>query len=397
MKFIADLHLHSKYSRAVSRAMTIPNLAFWGEKKGIQVLATGDWTHPLWLSELKRDLAPAEPGLFRYKNSKTRFLLATEISQIYKKSGQVRKIHNLIFAPNFKIAENINVRLSKIGNLKSDGRPILGLDSEELLKIILDINEDCLLIPAHIWTPWFSLFGSRSGFNQIAECFGKYAQYIYAVETGLSSDPIMNWRIKELNNKAIVSFGDAHSLSKLGREATVFNCSLSYSAIITAIKKKQISETLEFFPQEGKYHYDGHRLCGIGFSPEESRKHKNICPKCKKELVIGVMNRVEELSDQPPDPRSHSGFRYLIPLLEILSEVYGLGINSRKVQTAYEELTKEDNEFDILLNKDFPGRLGEALKKMRNGEVNIAPGFDGQFGKIKIFSAPENSLQNTLF
>lgn len=393
MKFIADLHLHSKYSRAVSKDMTIPNLALWGEKKGIKVLGTSDWTHPLWLKELKRDLRPAEQGLFKHKDFDTRFLLSVEISQIYKKNNKVRKIHNLVFAPDFETVDKINAKLNKIGNLKSDGRPILGLDSEELLKTILDVDENCMLIPAHIWTPWFSLFGSRSGFDSIKECFGENSKYIYAIETGLSSDPPMNWRIKDLNNITILSFGDAHSLPKLGREATVFNCQLNYKSIINSIKNNKIIETLEFFPEEGKYHYDGHRDCDICFSPAETKKHKNICPKCGKELVIGVMNRVDELASQESKQRKHKGFRSLIPLQEVLSEVYGVGVQSKKVQNAYEELIKKDNEFDILLNKQIPGQLGLALKKMRKGDINISPGFDGEFGVVKIFSDKERQKE----
>lgn len=396
MKFIADLHLHSKYSRAVSPEMIIPNLALWGEKKGIKVLGTGDWTHPEWLKELKRDLRPAEPGLFKFKKYYTRFLLSTEISSIYKKDNKVRKIHNLVFAPDFKSVDKINGKLNKIGNLKSDGRPILGLDSEELLKIVLGVNENCILVPAHIWTPWFSLFGSRSGFDSIKECFGENSKYIYAIETGLSSDPAMNWRIKDLNNITILSFGDAHSLPKLGREATVFNCKLDYFSIIKSIKNNKIVETLEFFPEEGKYYYDGHRDCGICFAPEQTKKHKNICPKCGKELVVGVMNRVQELANQSAKQRKHAPLRSLIPLQEILSEVYGVGVNSKRVQSAYEELVEGDHEFNILLNKKMSGRLGLALERMRVGDINISPGFDGEFGKIKIFNKDDNK-KNTLF
>lgn len=393
MKFIADLHLHSKYSRAVSQQMTIPNLALWGEKKGIKVLGTGDWTHPQWLKELKRDLEPAEAGLFIYNN--TRFLLSTEISLIYKRLGKVRKVHHIIFAPDFKTVDKINKKLNKIGNLKSDGRPILGLDSEELLKIILEHKG--FLIPAHIWTPWFSMFGSRSGFDSIEECFGKLSKYIYAIETGLSSDPPMNWRIKDLDDRAIVSFGDAHSLPKLGREATIFNCDLSYKSIINNIKNNKISETLEFFPEEGKYHYDGHRLCKVSFSPQETKKHHRRCPKCGKELVIGVMNRVDELASRKPQQKNHAPFRYLIPLQEILSEVYQVGVNSKKVQNAYNELIKNNSEFDILLNKKVSGRLGLALEKMRQGDINIRPGFDGEFGIVKIFNNKDEKTENTLF
>ena len=400
MRLITDLHLHSKYARAVSPAMVIPELASWGERKGIQVLGTGDWTHPLWLKELKRDLEPAEPGLFKYKDSLTRFMLTVEISQIYKRGDKVRKVHNLIFAPSFKEVDKIRKKLDKIGNLSSDGRPILGLDSEELLKIVLDVSSDCLLIPAHIWTPWFSMFGSRSGFDSVEECFGKLSKYIYAVETGLSSDPDMNWRIKDLDSRTLVSFGDAHSLPKIGREATVFDCELSYDSIVKSIKKGKVVETIEFFPEEGKYHIDGHRNCGFSCEPGETRRLKGKCPKCSRDLVVGVLSRVEDLANRKEGFKdvNRPPFRRIVPLQEVLSEVCGVGPNTKTVLKAYEEvLGKFGSEFEVLLNtpvSDLGDELGVAIERMRKGEIHIEPGFDGEFGKVEIFSESEKKKRD---
>ena len=400
MRLITDLHLHSKYSRAVSKAMVIPELALWGERKGIQVLGTGDWTHPLWLKELKRDLEPAEPGLFKYKDSLTRFMLTVEISQIYKRGDKVRKVHNLIFAPSFKEVDKIRKKLDKIGNLSSDGRPILGLDSEELLKIVLDVSSECMLIPAHIWTPWFSMFGSRSGFDSVEECFGKLAKYIYAVETGLSSDPDNNWRIKDLDSRTLVSFGDAHSLPKIGREATVFDGELSYDSIVKAIKKGKVVETIEFFPEEGRYHVDGHRKCDFSCLPSETRRLKGKCPKCSQDLVVGVLSRVEDLASRKEGFKNvnRPPFRRIVPLQEVLSEVCGVGPNTKTVLKAYEEvLGKFGSEFEVLLNTpiaDLGDELGVAIERMRKGDIHIAPGFDGEFGKVEIFSLDEKKKRD---
>jgi len=333
MRFIADLHIHSKYSRATSKDMDVENLNKWAKIKGIKVLGAGDFTHHLWLKELKEKLEPAEPGLFKLVPARTysargiknkiysallnndwlpntnnrpqdegiRFLLSSEISCIYSKNNRTRKIHLIVLAPNFSVVEKINTRLGWIGNLKADGRPILGLDAKELLKIVLNISEDCLVIPGHIWTPWFSLFGSNSGFDSIEECFGDYAKYIYVGETGLSSDPAMNWRWSALDKIALVSNSDAHSPSKIGREANVFDTDLSYSGIVEAIKSKdpqKFLETIEFFPEEGKYHYDGHRNCQISLAPQKAKKMKNICPKCGRPLTVGVLHRVDDLADR---------------------------------------------------------------------------------------------------
>ena len=306
MKFAADFHIHSKYSRATSPQMDLENLDKWAKIKGIKVLGTGDFTHPEWFKNLEEKLEPAEAGLFKLKNSDspTRFILTSEISCI-----------------SFKTAEKINTQLAKIGNLRADGRPILGLDAKELAKIVLDADKDCAVIPAHAWTPWFAIFGSKSGFDSVEECFEEYSKHIYAIETGLSSDPAMNWRLSQLDKVALISNSDAHSPHKIGREANVFDTEINYQSIFDAIKYKDPKKflyTIEFFPEEGKYHYDGHRLCNLSLSPAESKKYNNICPRCAKPLVIGVLNRVEELADRPERfrPKNAIPFKSLIPLEE---------------------------------------------------------------------------------
>jgi len=400
MKLIADFHIHSKYSRATSPSTDLENLDKWAKIKGVNVLGTGDFTHPLWFKELKEKLEPAEPGLFRLHNSSspTRFILTSEISCIYSKNKKVRKVHIIIFAPSFEAVEKINARLGQIGNLKSDGRPILGLDVKELTKIILDADKDCLVVPAHAWTPWFSVFGSKSGFDSLEECFEDYTKYIYAIETGLSSNPAMNWRLSQLDNITLISNSDCHSPQKIGREANVFDTDLSYYAIADAIKQKDQNKflyTIEFFPEEGKYHFDGHRLCNISLSPAESKKYNNICPKCKKPLTIGVFNRIEDLADRPDGfiPKGAIPFKSLIPLEEIIADSLGTTTASKKVFPIYEKLIKNlENEFNILLEsskedieKNSLPEVAEGIIKVRNGEVSIKPGYDGVYGKVKIF------------
>ncbi len=418
MQFVADFHIHSKYSRATSKNMDVDNLNKWAKIKGIDILGTGDFTHPLWLKELKEKLEPAENGLFRYKekntnnnHSEVRFILTVEISGIYSKGGKVRKIHNIIFAPSFEAVEKINTHLGWIGNLKSDGRPILGLDSKELAKIVLDISEDCLIIPAHAWTPWFSIFGSKSGFDSIEECFEEYTKYIYAIETGLSSDPEMNWQLSALDNITLISNSDAHSPAKIGREANIFEGKkIDYNLIKEAIKKKsddlKLVKTIEFFPEEGKYHWDGHRNCEICLSPEESAKYNNICPRCGRPLTIGVMNRVDKLADRKPAAPTPEGvgvptdvgkkripFQRLIPLAEIIADVLGLGVGTKGVEEHYGNLIRAfGSEFKILLNVkkeeiasvSLPD-IAEGVERVRQGKVIIRPGYDGEFGKISIF------------
>jgi len=427
MKFIADFHIHSKYSRATSRDMNLENLDKWAEIKGIKVLGTGDFTHPEWLKNLKENLEPAESGLFKLapyrtegsgsglKNSgsETRFILTSEISCIYSKKNQVRKIHIIIFAPSFEAVEKINGHLSLIGNLKSDGRPILGLDAKELLKIALDASPDCLVVPAHAWTPWFSIFGSKSGFDSIEECFEEYSKYIFAIETGLSSDPSMNWRLSSLDKISLISNSDAHSPRKIGREANVFDTEISYNSITDAIKEKDPKKflfTIEFFPEEGKYHFDGHRLCGVSFEPKETKKYNEICPACGRPLTVGVLNRVEELADREEGkiPRGAIPFKNLIPLEEIIADALGVLPGAKQVAAEYQNLIKKfGNEFNVLLDasqenlkKSTLQEIARGVIKVREGKVNIEPGYDGVYGKIKIFeeSGKRNlTRQKTLF
>lgn len=410
MKFIADFHLHSKYSRATSKEADLENLAKWAKIKGIQVLGTGDFTHPAWLKELKEKLEPAEAGLFRIKNSRdeARFILTGEISCIYSKNGKVRKIHIIIFSPSFEITEKINTHLSWIGNLKSDGRPILGLDAKELAKIALGASSQCLIVPAHIWTPWFSIFGSKSGFNSVEECFEELASHIFAMETGLSSDPAMNWRLSTLDKYTLISNSDAHSGPKLGREANVFEGNkLSYEAIARAIKKGgreypddslKLVSTIEFFPEEGKYHFDGHRLCNVRFSPEETKKYGGICPNCGKPVTVGVMSRVEELADRPAGakPKTAVPFLSLVPLQEIIAESFSQEVYSKSVQEEYQKLIScFENEFKILIEvpieeiKNVSLKVAEGIKRMRDGKVKLIPGYDGEFGKVLFFQGEE--------
>jgi len=402
MKFVADFHIHSKYSRATSKATDLENISKWAEIKGVKVISCGDFTHPRWISDIKRLLKPAEPGLFKLDNSETRFILTTEISCIYSKKGKIRKIHTVIFAPSIEVAEKINEELCKIGNLHSDGRPILGLDVKELLRIILEISSDCMMMPAHCLTPWFGLFSSKSGFDSIEECFEELSPHIYAVETGLSADPEMIWRIPDGRKVALLSNSDAHSPEKIGREANVFDTELSYFAIIDAIKKrdrKKFLETIEFFPEEGKYYFDGHMDCKVYLSPEESKEYGELCPACGRPLTVGVLNRVQKLADKEKGfvPEGGIPFRKIIPLKEVISEVLDVGVISKKVNSEYHKMIEEiGSEFYILLDapiekiKEVSGdRMAEAIHLMREGKINIRPGYDGEFGKISIFSKEE--------
>jgi len=418
MEFIADFHIHSKHSRATSPQMGLEGLAKWAKIKGIKILGTGDFTHPEWFDNLKEKLEPAEEGLFKLKaagrgEGETRFILTSEISCIYSKGGRTRKIHIIVFAPDLKTVEKINTHLGWIGNLKADGRPILGLDAKELAKVVLSISESCLIVPAHIWTPWFSLFGSKSGFDSIEECFEEYSKYIFAGETGLSSNPEMNWRLSALDRITLISNSDSHSVQKIGREANVFDAELSYPAIIEAIKEKDPQKflyTIEFFPQEGKYHYDGHRLCGISLSPQESKKYNNLCPNCGKPLTIGVLNRIEKLADRPEGFSSPNviPFKSLIPLEQIIADAINQGVGTIQGDREYKNLIEKFNsEFGVLLNasredleKFTLPEIALGIIRVREGKVFIEPGYDGVYGKIKIFSEGEQkklSKQGTLF
>jgi len=413
-QYIADLHFHSKHSRAVSKDMDLEHISRWAAIKGMEVITTADFTHPAWFKELTSKLQPQDNGLYRLAggHDPTHFMLTTELSCIYSKGGRGRRIHMVVIMPDLPSVEKLNARLNLIGNLKSDGRPILGLDVEELAKIILETSDQAIVIPAHIWTPWFSMFGSESGFDTVEECFGKMTKHIYAIETGLSSDPAMNWRLTQLDRLAIVSFSDAHSPDKMGRESTVFELEqLSYSSIIKALKqqggvKNKISYTVEFYPEEGKYHWDGHRVCGIRYSPAETKKHRGLCPKCKKPLTIGVLNRVAKLADRDEGykPANRPLYKSLVPLREIIAESLELGVGTKGVAAEYDAMIKQgQNEFNILLNlpldeikKITTPVITEAIKKVREGSIYILPGYDGEYGTVKVFEKKPEKPQGRL-
>ncbi len=417
MTFIADLHIHSRFSRATARNLDPENIYMAARKKGITVVGTGDFTHPGWLAELAEKLEPAEPGLFKLNAAlegacekqlrlpvrrPVRFMLSAEISNIYKKNGATRKLHHLVFFSGFSDVEKFNAKLSTIGNLKSDGRPILGLDSRNLLEIALETAPDAFLVPAHIWTPWFSLYGSRSGFDSIKECFEDLSAHIFAVETGLSSDPPMNWRVVDLDGITLVSNSDAHSPANLGREANLFNTELSYQAMYQAMKTgdpEKFKGTVEFFPEEGKYHQDGHRKCNINMHPRQTLAKSTICPVCGHELTLGVLHRVEALAgrDEGEKPALTHPFYSLIPLSEILSELLGVGPKTKKVAAAYEKSVQMlGPELDILLyaTKDALADTGimlldEAVSRMRDGRVHLKAGYDGEYGRVTVFTPDE--------
>ncbi len=429
MRFIADLHIHSHYSISTSPNLTPEHLEAWSRIKGIGLVGTGDFTHPGWLQELKQKLRPAEEGLFRLKDEyriaehgdaapgappsasgesafPTRFLLTAEISNIYKKGDKVRKVHNLILAPDFRSAEKIQSKLSQLANISSDGRPIIGLDSRDLLEIALDSSERIFFVPAHIWTPWFSALGAKSGFQSIEECYGDLSGHIRAVETGLSSDPPMNWLCSFLDDYTLISNSDAHSPEKLGREANLFDTDLSYPAVTAALSEIPSSAqgrgflgTIEFFPQEGKYHYDGHRKCGVRWDPVQTLRNRGICPVCGKPVTIGVLNRVAQLADRDvlPDPESRAAYHSLIPLKEILSELTGVGPQSKRISQLYANLVRRTGpELSILLELPVEQLqaaggelLAEAIRRMRRREVLIEAGFDGEYGRVRLFADGE--------
>lgn len=405
MKAIADLHIHSRYSMATSKDGTPENLDLWARKKGISILGTGDFTHKKWREELKESLVSTGDGFYKLKEeriapeafhmgeSTVRFVVSGEISCIYKKNGKTRKAHHVIILPGFEAAERLASELEKIGNIHSDGRPILGLDSRDLLEMMLDIAPEGIFIPAHIWTPHFSVLGAKSGFDSIEECFEELTPYIHALETGLSSDPPMNWRVSALDRYQLVSNSDAHSPSKLGREANLLDTDLSYAGLYNAIQKGEgLLGTVEFFPEEGKYHYDGHRKCGVCLSPEEAEACDGICPVCGKKLTMGVGHRIELLADRKAGYVKEKAKRFesLVPLPEVISSCMGYGTASKKVQSCYEEMLKKlGAEFEILRQvpvEDIAVSFGEdiagAIGKIRAGEVKKTAGYDGEYGKI---------------
>lgn len=407
MRIIADLHLHSKYSRACSKDLDLEHNDQWARLKGITVVGTADFTHPRWLAELKEKLVEDKPGLFKLNGSdgNVLFLITTEVSCIYSQGGKVRRIHLCLFAPDFSTVEKINSALLKRGvNLSSDGRPIMGLPAEEVAKIVLDANEHALVIPAHAWTPWFSVFGSNSGFDSLEECFGSMTKHIYAIETGLSSDPPMNWRLSALDHITLLSNSDAHSPPNLGREANVFEIpedELSYDEIRRVIQEKdatRFSYTVEFFPQEGKYHWDGHRACDFVCSPAETKKQRSICPRCKKPLTVGVDYRVDRLADREVGSATGSiAYRSVVPLQELIAEAFDQGKNTKKVAEAYQHMVGTGNsEFQILLDLDEASlrliaepAVAQAIMNVRKGRVVATPGYDGVYGVIHALKPEE--------
>ena len=403
MRLIADFHIHSKYSRATSREMDIPHITQWAKLKGIDLVGTGDFTHPLWLGQIKQELIEDGSGLLSIKNGLgPKFVLTGEVSSIYTQGGKVRKIHTIIFVPDVATAVKINEKLTGIGNLYSDGRPILGLSAKDLAKLILNINPDSLIIPAHAWTPWFSIFGSNSGFDSIEECYEELTPYIKSIETGLSSDPEMNWRLSALDKITLISNSDAHSPANLGREANVLEIDenkLTYQEIGDIIKTKDPQRflyTIEFYPEEGKYHFDGHRNCNLVANPFEQKFPENLCPNCGKKLTIGVMNRVEKLADRKVGYNNEKfpGSKHLVPLREIIGESYGMAPGSQKVQKEYLSLVnRHQSEFNILLDmpeeellKSVDAKIVDGIRRVQAGQIQIDPGYDGVYGKVKVFA-----------
>ena len=422
MEFIADLHIHSAYSRATSKDMNLESLYRWAQLKGLAVVATGDFTHPRWFAEMQEKLEPAEPGLYKLKDSLcapldadipescragVRFILSAEVSTIYKKNDRTRKVHSVILSPDFAGAGRLNARLQDMGaNITSDGRPIIGMDCKRLLEFALAASPDNVLIPAHIWTPHFSVLGAASGFDSIDECFEDLTPEIFALETGLSSDPAMNWTLSALDRFVLVSNSDAHSPAKLAREANIFACDMSYPSMMKSLRDKDqagFKGTLEFFPEEGKYHLDGHRACNTRLTPQETRSHNGLCPVCGRKVTVGVMHRVSLLADRDAGARPPQafGFESLIPLAEIIAEVHGMGVNTNRVRNDYEKLlVRYGSELSILrtcptadLRAAGWELLAEAIDRVRRGQVDINPGYDGQYGAVGIVSAGERRVK----
>jgi uncharacterized protein (TIGR00375 family) len=420
MPFHADLHMHSKYARACSKDSDLEHLTWWARRKGVTLMGTGDFTHPEWFAALRENLVPAEPGLFRLCEEKdkevsrtlppglasapVRFMLSVEISTVYAQGGRSRKIHHLVYLPGLDAAEAFNRELGRVADLGSDGRPTVPLSSRDLLELTLACGEGAYLVPAHVWTPWFGVFGSKSGFDSIEECYGDLAGHIFALETGLSSDPGMNWRVSALDRYRLVSYSDAHSPPIVGRETTVFDTELDYFAILRALRTGDgLAGTVEFFPEEGKYHLDGHRKCGVRMEPGETRERGGLCPACGRKVTVGVLSRVEDLADRPPGhrPEGVAGFRNLVPLPEIVGEIFGVGPKSKKVRTEVDRLAAAlGAELGILADLPLPAvaavspPLATAVDRLRRGEVTSDPGYDGEFGTVHVLQ-PETS--GTLF
>lgn len=411
MAYVADLHIHSRFARACSRDLNIPNLAKWAKYKGIELVGTGDCLHPLWQAELKSVLKEARGGFYQYDG--VGFVFTTEVACIYSDKGKVYRIHIIILLPSIESAQKLSEVLDKKGmNLASDGRPILGLSSKALCEIVFQVEPEALIIPAHIWTPWFSLYGANSGYNKIADCFGEFTEKIYAVETGLSSEPAMNWRVDDLDDKSIVSFSDLHSLPRMGREVTIFGGEATFKGLFEALKGQNIVGTIEFFPEEGKYHYSGHRNCSVVYGPEELRQKGKTCPVCKRPLTVGVMQRVEELATRSIDDLrltihdgitksekfpKRPGFRMLVQLEEIIAEAFSIGVSSQKVKNEYIKLvTTVDNELKLLTKTSLDliamaagDRIAEGISRVREGKLKIEPGYDNTYGVVRIWNEAE--------
>ncbi len=410
MTYTADLHIHSSYAYATSPSLNFENLARWAKLKGIDLLASADFTHPDWFAESKAKLSETGDGLYEYEGVK--FVLGTEVSCVARVGGRSRRVHILLFAPSLSGVSRINDALKRRGaKLDGDGRPTLTMSPRDLLETLLEIDPRCIMIPAHAWTPWFGIFGSKSGFDSQEECFGDLTPHIHAIETGLSSDPAMCWRVPELDDLSIVSFSDAHSLPKLARELTVFNGSPSYDGLAQALRTQDIAYTVEFFPEEGKYHHSGHRRCGVSLTPDEVNERGSACPVCKRPLTLGVMQRVEELARREPDahkgddglihsPGGRPPYRSLVSLQQVLSEAMGVGVNTKRVQGAYMSLVENfGGELETLLSVPsgevaaalprFGQIVADGLERVRAGDIHVVPGFDGQYGAVRVW--PEDS------
>lgn len=413
--FVADLHVHSPYAFACSKALTLDNLAVWARRKGIDLLATGDFTHPAWAAELRDNLIAGAEGLYEYGGA--RFVPGTEISCVYRQGGRVRRIHMLALMPTLDAAADFTRRLSLYGNLSTDGRPTVSLSARDLLALALDCHSEAIVMPAHAWTPWYGVYGSRGGFDSLDECFGDLAHLITAVETGLSSDPAMNRAVTELDTRSIVSFSDAHSLGRLGRELTAFAGELSWDGLVAGLRDGEVAFTVEFYPEEGKYHYSGHRSCGVVYGPSEEAANGTDCPVCGRPLTLGVLHRVSRLAERPvendlkPDSRGlidsddpHPPFARLIPLQEVIASVLGVGVNTRRVMREYDAVVDQvGSELSALLyaseNDLLPvagETLTEAIMRARTGEVTVEPGYDGIYGTVKPVSDPLDVSQPNL-
>ena len=402
MAFVADLHFHSSYAMATSRELNLENLSRWAKIKGIDLLASADFTHPTWFQETRDKLRDSGDGLYEYKGVK--FVLGTEVNCAAYQGGKHRRIHLLVFAPSLDTVARINAALANKGNLNGDARPTLHISATDLVSTLLELDSRCLVVPAHAWTPWFGIFGSKSGFDSLEECFGDTAGSIYAIETGLSSDPAMNWMIPELDSRSLVSFSDAHSLPKLGRELTIFDGELSYQGLSDALKSQSISYTVEFFPQEGKYHLSGHRKCGVRYYPSEVESHGSRCPVCRRPMTLGVMQRVTELADRQVATwtdadgftradNNRPPFKRLLALESIIAQALHAGIKTKKVQTEYSRLTTEfSSELEVLTSAPLSDiakvsgeQVAEAVARVRNGDLTIEPGYDGLYGAVKVW------------